>query len=130
MLLAGGGSLKLKTNEFENQQPDSLQVSQQLALVVLDPIPLPPPEPVINNVERINFRNTPASGFKLSNNLPIPYSQTHAANLGLTLLIQQSGIRLRSDSSWQAVPIWIWNGEHWITVTPQVFDGTTWLRAP
>lgn len=47
-LLLGGGSVKLKTDTFENGQPTGLRVADFFGFIVTNPIP--EPEPLPNNV--------------------------------------------------------------------------------
>jgi hypothetical protein len=90
-LLFGGGSLKLKTDEFPNGEPSGLRVSDFFGFVVTNPIPTtePPPNNVSGllfsknpyyfksnfnirrlNVPSINFKNVSLYGANLDYNLP------------------------------------------------------------
>jgi hypothetical protein len=65
-LLFGGGSLKLKTDEFQNGEPSGLRVSDFFGFVVTNPIPTPEPPP--NNVSGLLFSKNPYY-FKLNFNI-------------------------------------------------------------
>ena len=89
-LLLGGGSLKLKTDEFPNGEPSGLRVNDFFGFTVTDPIPEPEPEP--NNVSGLIFLKTPYY---------------------FTLNFKVSRIRVWNGNEWKLAGENIWNGNYW-----------------
>lgn len=89
-LLFGGGSLKLKTDEFVNGEPTGLRVVDFFGFTVTNPLPEPE---IINNVSGLIFLKTPY------------YFQ---------LTFKTSRIRVWNGSEWKIAEENVWNGSAWI----------------
>jgi hypothetical protein len=124
-LLVGGGSVRLRTEVFENQEPTNLRFSEKTSLIVLDPIP---PTPFTNNnVQSINFFNTPASGFSLSNNLPIVVNNITLVDGALVSKIENAGLRIRLDNNWITLKPKVWDGTTWNILSIKIWNGNDWI---
>jgi hypothetical protein len=126
-LLVGGGSITLKTDTFENEQPEDLLVADELSTPVLEPIPPPPPQPVDNNVQSINFYNVVAGGFNLVNNLPIGRRQLQVTTVPLVLKISNNEIRIFVNGQWSSIQPFVWNGNSWSQIPAKIFNGIDWI---
>jgi hypothetical protein len=126
-LLVGSGAIRLKTDEFDNQEPDGLQVSDELSMIVLEPIPQPPPEIVQNNVQSINFFNVPISGFRLSQNLSLIERQSKTTFIPLSIKIKDNDVRILVNNQWIKIQSFIWDGQNWSHIEAKVFNGSEWV---
>lgn len=127
-LCAGGGALKLQTDFFTSGTPLQQLVQDELTCVVLEPIPPPPPEPVINNVQSINFFNVPAGGFALAQNLPVQLHDITYVEKSMTLKISLAQLRIWVGTEWRTVNVSIREGDAWLPAQVRIWSGDEWVN--